>query len=460
MISASALLQQTNPFENSIQQILRLDGLKREQLKADLNTIEAQKKALSDIGSAFSSFQSIINNFADQPADAFKPFKAESTSGALRIISNEGVLNTGNFNIQVGQLARSDTFNSASFTGTGDDLSTQGMGSFEISVAGSDPVTISVDTTGLTNKEVLAAIRDSVNELAGERISASRIQTSDTDFAISIKSRETGSINEITINNIQGDFMNLNLNRLFELDQLDAQFTVDGIAMSRSSNIIENAIEGITFELVQTTFVTEQISVSRDTDTAMEAVQSFIDSFNKLNSEIRNKTFINAETGERGLLQRERSVRNLSLALRQSVVLPVPGLDDPTIQSITDLGITVGQDGTLTLSDSDKLASFLAQSPDLIEQLFIAPDGIVQNLKNSVESVLTGNNNLLDTIKNGMEARIDRTNNRIDRETRFLERREVQLRKEFSQLQQIIDDGERQFNQILSFQALFGFRTL
>jgi len=459
MISASSLIQQSNPFESSIQQILRLDGLKRDQLRSDLNTIESQKSALNDIGSAFSSFQTTINTFADEPGTSFNPQKVESSGDALRIISSEEGINTGNFDIQVNQLARRDTFNSDSFQQTGTELSIQGSGSFEISVGGADPVTVSVDTTGLTNEEVLAAVSDSINLQAGDQLSASRIQVTDSDSALSIKSSETGSVNQITINNIQGDFQNLNLTRLFEVAELDAQFTVDGIQMSRSSNLIENAIEGLTFELAQTTTGTEQISISQDFETATESIQKFIDDFNKLNDEIRKKTFINGETGERGLLQRERSLRNLSLNLRQSAILPVQSLDDPAVQSITDLGITVSQDGSLTLSDSSKFESIMSQNPETVEQLFIAPDGIVQNLKTSVESVLSGNNNLLDSIESGFESKINRTNDRIDRETRFLERREDQLRKEFSQLQQIIDQGDRQFNQIRNFQAALGFGT-
>jgi len=313
MISASSLLQQSNPFETSIQQILRLDGLKREQLRFDLNTIESQKKALNDIGSAFSAFQKTINTFADEPGTSFNPQKVESSGDALRIISSEEGINTGNFDIQVNQLARRDTHNSASFQQTGTELSAQGTGSFEISVGSADPITVSLDTTGLTNEEVLGAIRDSINLQAGDLISASRVQVTDTESALSIKSRETGSANQITINSIQGDFQNLDMNSLFAPAELDAQFTVDGIAMSRSSNLIENAVEGLTFELAQTTTGTEQISISQDLEAAAETVQKFIDDFNSLNSEIRKKTFINGETGERGLLQRERSLRSLSL---------------------------------------------------------------------------------------------------------------------------------------------------
>jgi len=39
----------------------------------------------------------------------------------------------------------------------------------------------------------------------------------------------------------------------------------------------------------------------------------------------------------------------------------------------------------------------------------------------------------------------------------FLLRREQQLRDQFTQLQQIIDQGDAQFNQVLSFQNSFGF---
>jgi len=458
MISASDLIRQSNPFESSIQQILRLDGLKREQLRSDLNNIESQKKALNDIGSAFSSFQTILNKFSDETAQAFRPLKTESTFEGIQITSNNGIDNTGSFDVQVTQMARRDTMTSASFATDGTALSANGTGSFEITVGGGDPITISLDTTGLTNDEVLSAIRDAVNNQAGDRVSASRIQTSDTESALSLKSRDTGSNNQISIANIQGDFQNLNLDRLFDVTELDARFSIDGIEMTRSSNVVENAIEGVTFEITGQTG-SGQINITKDTEAAVSEVEGFIESFNKLNSEIRSKTFIDGETGNRGILQRERSLRNLSINMRQSLLLPVSGLSDPGVQSISDIGISISQEGSLSIDDAEKLETFLTTQPELIEQFFTGTDGIVQRLKNSVELSLSGDNNLLDNIENALDSRIDRTNDRIDRETRFLERREEQLRSEFSRLQQVIDDGERQFNQVLNFQAALGFNS-
>ncbi len=458
MISASDLIRQSNPFESSIQQILRLDGLKRDQLRSDLNNIESQKKALNDIGSAFSSFQTILNKFSDESAQSFRPLKTESTFEGIQIVSNDGVDNTGSFDIQVTQMARRDTMTSASFATDGTGLSVNGSGSFEITVGGGDPVTISLDTNGLTNDEVLAAIRDAVNDQAGDQVSASKIQTSDTESALSLKSSDTGSTSQISITNIQGDFQNLNLDRLFDVTELDAMFSIDGIEMTRSSNVVENAIEGVTFELSGQAG-TGQINITKDTEAAVSGIESFIESFNKLNSEIRSKTFIDGESGNRGILQRERSLRNLSINMRQSLLLPVTGLSDPGVQSISDIGISISQEGSLSIDDADKLESFLATQPELIEEFFAGTDGIVQRLKNSVELSLSGNNNLLDNIESALDSRIDRTNDRIDRETRFLERREEQLRSEFTRLQQVIDNGERQFNQVLNFQAALGFNS-
>ncbi|MEX2347364.1 MAG: flagellar filament capping protein FliD [Balneolaceae bacterium] len=455
MISAASLLQGSNPYESSIQQILQLDAMKRNRLQAEVKTLESQKKALDEIGTAFSSLQTVLDQFSDNSFSTFNTLKGTSSSDAINVLSTDGMSAPGSFDVFVEQVAKRDTFHSAAVENSGTELSAQGSGSFEISVGDSAPVSISLDTTGMTNEEVIQAIKDSINDQSEGQFSASQIQITDTASALSIKSSETGSANEITIGNVQGDFQNLDLNRLFDITELDAKFSVDGVSMTRSSNTIENAVEGLTFEILNTTGSSEQLTISRDTESVKESVQSFVDAFNKLNSEIRNKTHLNSETDSRGVLQRERSIRNLSSVMRQSVILPVQSLAGSDVQILSDLGIEMKQDGTLHINDSDKLESVLALQPELAEQFFNAPDGIVQNLRSGIESSLSGSNNLLDTIDSGFDSKIDRTNNRIERETRFLERKEAQLRKEFTQLNQIIERGQSQFNQIQNFQSNF-----
>jgi len=70
---------------------------------------------------------------------------------------------------------------------------------------------------------------------------------------------------------------------------------------------------------------------------------------------------------------------------------------------------------------------------------------------------MKGENTIFDGIENGFDSRIERLDDRIENEDDFLLRREQQLRDQFTQLQQIIDQGDAQFNQVLSFQNSFGF---
>jgi flagellar hook-associated protein 2 len=457
MISAGSILQQSNPFENSIQQLLRLDGLKKISLEQEIDTFNDQKKTLDKIGSSFSALQTILNEFSEPGTTSFQPMKAESTTNAVNVVSADGATLTGNFDITVDSVARRDTLTSAFFAQDGSTLAAQGSASFEISAGDSDPVVIAVDTTGKTDGEVLNALRDAVNEQFGDFATASTIQVSDTEFALSLKSNETGSANQITLQSVQGDALSLNLDRSVLPEDLDAQFTVDGISMTRSSNTIENAIEGVTFELINETDFTQQLSIVRDTEAAMESINSFVEAFNALNSEIRKATRLNGETGDRGILQRERSIRNLSNTMRQSVSLPVISMtgSGSGVQTLSDLGLTISQTGELSIRDSGKLEELLATSPDVVEEFFTADDGLVSNLKNGIERAFDGENNLIDLVKTGIDSRIDRTNNRIEAEERFLVRREEQLRKEFTRLNQVIEQGQTQFNQVLNFQTFF-----
>lgn len=457
MISASTLAQQSNPFESQIQQILQLDGLRRDALNQDIKSYEAGKTALNDIGTAFSSFQSIINSFENDSDASFQALSASASSDALKILSTDATGSPGTYDIEVGQVARRDIVNSSQLVDTATDLSGTGTGSFKLLID-SEEITVNIDTTGLTNEEVLDEIVSEINEQSSGSINASRLQVNDSDSVLSIKSSETGLANQITVQDIQGDFQNLNLDHLFTSNELDANFTIDGVSFTRSTNVIDDAIEGVNFELIQAEAgTTHQLSIERDTEAVTDQIKSFVESYNELNSTIRKNTFLNSESGDRGPLQKERAIRNLSNSMRHTFLQPVASMGGESISLLTDIGIEFSQDGSMSIEDPEKLESVVLQDSDLLNELFTAPDGIIAKITTGIESSFSGEGNVLDSIESGFDSRIDRTNTRIDREERFLERREAQLRKEFTELQQIIDQGQSQFNQILNFQSNFGF---
>ncbi|HLR76592.1 MAG TPA: flagellar filament capping protein FliD, partial [Balneolaceae bacterium] len=377
-------------FESQIQQLLKIDARKKTQLEDQQKNITAKKKALSDIGSKLSSLSSLLTSFKESPAENFEPLAGTSTNpDAINIISTGGLDRTGNYSISVGQLAKRDIVLSDKIASTGTDFNAAGSGSFDISVGSEDSVSINIDTSGLDNHQVLEAIAAKVNDAYGDKVQAAVYELGKGNSKLSFKSVETGEENRVQISNKQGDFNQLNLTNEFSAGELNARFTIDNITFERSSNLIDDVIDGFTFELKQTTDAVEQLNITRDTEAARKNVEDFIERFNEVNDLIRSKTYLNGETGEQGLLQSERTVRTLSYSLRQTLFMPVASAAGSGVNSLADIGIEIGQDGSMSLADSEALETALNENPQAVNQLFSAEDGIAAKLQKNVESYIS-----------------------------------------------------------------------
>lgn len=152
--------------------------------------------------------------------------------------------------------------------------------------------------------------------------------------------------------------------------ELDAEFTIDGVTFTRGSNNVTDAIDGLDFTLLDASGTEEQMTVSRDIGKSKSNLEDFIKAFNEVNETIRERTFINAETGNKGPLQRYRSVRNLSTALRQTAILNASGIPDGNLKNFTDFGISFENDGEMKIDDSDLLEQVLQERPEQIAAFF------------------------------------------------------------------------------------------
>ena len=455
MISTNPMF--SSPYESSIQQLLRIDAQKKLKLQGEQSSLQTQKKALSDIGSKLTALNSLMTSFSESPNETIQPLSGTSTNpDAVSIISTSGLKNPGSYSVEVSQLAKADIVLSDAIAQTGTDFNATGLGSFEIAVGSDAPATISVDTTGLNNQEALQAIADGVNDQLGDKVNASVLTLGDGTSRLSFKGVETGEANRIQVTNQQGDFSGLNLANEFTPDQLNAKFTIDNVTFQRSSNIIDDAVEGLTFELNKTTGSTEQLKITRNIEEAQAKVEEFITKFNEANKIIRNKTFINGETGDRGPLQNERSIRNLSYGLRQVATLPVGSLAGSPVNSLSSIGIELQQDGTMSLGDPAALENALTENPQAIADLFSADDGIAASFQQKIDSYISDDTGIFKGIEEGIDRKMDRLDDRIENENEYLVRREEQLRAEFAELDQIINEGQRQFDSVLNFRSKIG----
>lgn len=456
MISTADILRQTNPFENTIQQLLALESRDKQLLESQQNELRNKRTTISELGTKLTDFNSSLNSIINGPSDFFQPLQGNSNgSNNISVISTEGAQAEGTFNIDVQQLAKQDIVLSSLFDKNASDFDGGTNISFDLTVGTNDPVQVSVDPTGLNNQQVLNEIVQQVNDQAGETLKASVFDVDGTNLQLSFKSNEAGSDQRIAISNLSSP-VPLNLNNVFAENELNAKFTIDNVNFERPDNTISDAVEGLTFRLNNTTSGTETLNINRDTETAVSNIESLIEKFNSINTFIRGQTLIDTQNGNNGILADQRSIRNLSFDLRLSAISQVSSLNGNNISALSDIGITVSSEGVMSIDNQEKLEQALAANPENVQNLFSAPDGIAQKLQQQVDRFISGSNSVIDSLKDGFDQRIERFDDRIEAADRFLAEEEERLRAEFTQLEEILNRGEFQFNEVLNFQNSLG----
>lgn len=139
----------------------------------------------------------------------------------------------------------------------------------------------------------------------------------------------------------------------------NADFTIDGVAFSRASNTVDDVIPGISLTLKKAApGQPVDIGASRPLDIIKQTVGDFVSVYNQL------KNSLSTAAGQSGsttsLRELERELSGLVGTMLSS---------HPTINKLTDIGVSTTKDGLLAL-DETKLAQVLAADAGAVEALF------------------------------------------------------------------------------------------
>lgn len=461
MSSISSLISQTSSFEPFVSQLVQIESQKKFRLQFEKVEVTNMQGAIGRVSSAISGLENLITEYQEPGNSPFEPLSfSSSNEDIVSIDTVSGLRKPSDFNITVDRLAKTDTQLSQIYTGADTDLSAFGDGELTMTI-GEKTETISVQTmkddgTGtmvaMTNEEILDAFAESIETAFGDEAKATAFNTNDTEVQFSMSSLLTGSANRIQISGATGVLAEVmgGVSRLTPETELDAQFTIDGVTFQRSENTISDAVEGMTFTLnKESAGDSVRLGVDRDLEAAKSNVDDFVQAFNNLNATIRRETFID-DSGNRGPLQRYRSVRNLTLSLRQTAVLSLGGASEGAISRFSDLGIEFNNTGEMRVADSEKLEAALRDRPDEVSAFFSSEDSPVATMKSLAEG-FTSSEGILSSLEDGLDQRSDSLDRRIEREEKFLEEYEAEQRRIFNELDLILERGQAQFDQVASF---------
>lgn len=165
----------------------------------------------------------------------------------------------------------------------------------------------------------------------------------------------------------------------------NALFTVDGLEVERSSNRIDDVIEGLTFNLTNVHQGSESdvVTVSHNTDKAVEAMQKLVEQYNSTMSYIDTQLDVGDPTSEdntTGKLVGDGSIMRLQSSLR-SMMTQQHDTASENIRGLMDLGIEIDRNGVASF-DQQKFRDAVEEDPDDVSAFFYEQNRVSETVIN------------------------------------------------------------------------------
>jgi len=149
----------------------------------------------------------------------------------------------------------------------------------------------------------------------------------------------------------------------------NANFTINGLAVTSASNTDSKAINGLSLTLSGTTTSAATVSVAQNTSNITSAVNNFVSAYNSMIQTLRADTTFNTSTKTAGSLQGQTAVANMTNDLVNILNQPVAGSSNTALDTLYQAGVTLQNDGTLTVNTT-QLQNAITANPSTFASLF------------------------------------------------------------------------------------------
>ncbi len=432
-------------------------GLDLNSLLTDLETAERQKLTPIETQQAsyeaeLSAWGTIQSRLESLDTAAAALADAETYAGMTTTASGSGVsatatseVSAGSYSVAVTQLAQAQS------------LATTGQASRDEAIGDGTATTLTLSLGTLASdgsyaadaernasividesNNTLEGIRDAINE-AGLGVTASIVNDgSDTPYRLVMTSDETGNEAVMSLST-SGE--------VAELDSLlshdpassdpsasgmeevvaarNAEFSVNGISMQATSNVIDDAVDGLTLTLSETNTTASVVTVKENAESVSKAMETFVNAYNDLQDTIDNYTAFNADEGTAGELLGDSTLRTIESRLTSALNFTSEG----DFYALSSLGVSRTNDGKLEFdsavieaADSEQLAAmsgffisddeagtsgFASQMSSLLEEV-VGEDGTLESTTEGIEGSLESLASQYEQTEDTIEATIER----------------------------------------------------
>lgn len=386
------------------------------QLEAQQAQLQKQRAAFGTLATRLGAVESASADLAS--GTAFSGATASvSSESALKATASNGAA-TGTYAVKVTQLAQAQV--SVTNGTTPDDNTTIVANAGSLTIGGK-VVTIAGDVT-------MQGLAAAINQTADIGVTASVVRSGGA-YQLVLTGRQTGADAAFSVTNSLSGGSGVSFSATNPQAAQDSAFTINNVPVNSSSNVIENAIPGVSLTLQEATPNPVTITIRADLSSVEDLVKTFTSAYNDLVG------FLDTQTKAYGNKERDNIggdplVRQLRNSLSRVVGTDVGA--GATFTSLSQVGLTLNRTGQLEFRSAD-LQKALAIDRDAVVSLFQGrgtADGVFDTVKGAI-GAYTSSGGLIPTAQTRLTGQLAKITERIsEMERRLLIRREA-MQKEF-----------------------------
>lgn len=420
-------------------------------LNSKISSTNAKISALGLIKNQMSNFQAAVQALNSAGTSSFNTLSASSSNSNVFSASADSTAVAGSYALSVSSLAQAQnlvTTGSASSTaaignGTATTISfdfgtitggTLANGSYTGATYTSNGAAVKSITIDATNN-TLTGIRDAINN-ANLGVTATLVNDgSATPFRLALSVNSSGASNSLKITTAGGDGT---LNTLLGNDPAgiqhlnqtvaaqNANFTVNGVAMSKTSNTVTDAIQGVTLNLKSVSTTPTSLTLARDTAAVSTAINGFVSAYNALYGAMKNSSAYKSGSA----LEGDATLRSLQSQMRS--IAGSAATTGAVFNTLADIGITFTADGTMQ-ADSGKLSTNLSGNYADVASLFNSATGYATQFEAFTKSTLAFDGALANRTS-GLNTTVKNINDQISKLEVRMSGMEKRYRAQYSSL--------------------------
>ncbi|TCP57841.1 flagellar hook-associated protein 2 [Tumebacillus sp. BK434] len=377
-----------------IEKLMLIEAQPLVKMQQQQKKTELRKGLYQEINSTLLKLRSKVEALADQQKVLAKKLTSSDEKVVTAKMANAGQIVSGDYSINVTQLATAWTAKSANITSFANPTTKElgWSGTFQIKYADSTATQISKDIT-IEASDRLTDIAAKINS-ALENSTANKsmkVKATVVDNTLIFNTTETGAASTVQIlNDTSGIFgagklgmTNGNTTAASftsAVAGLNSEFTVNGVNIVRTKNTgLTDVIMGVDLTLLKQGEPTVSLKASADLEASQKVIQEFVDTYNStmelLNARMNEQSVPDAKSDtllSKGLLRGDSALSSIQSSLREITGKAFTGSE--MFKTLNSIGITVdmsdkGVAGKLTI-DSTKLQDALTRNPNEVMKIF------------------------------------------------------------------------------------------